>query len=102
MEQRQYLISPKAAIGAAVVGAVAVIVAIAIRPAPVPVVEPMPEPIVQPDAPIDPPIDPPPVDLPAGPPKIEGVKAKATVSARGVDVQLDVALALPGALTKQE
>ena len=106
MEPPKYLISPVAAIGTACVAAVALVAAILTRgDAPPPAApevsesqrEPEPEPETAPPTPPkphDPPVDP---AVASVPPKIEGVRAKAQVGTLGVDVQLDVAIALAGA-----
>ena len=108
MEQPKYLISPRAAIGTAVVAGISLVAAILARgdaPPAAPEVcesklepEPEPEPEKTPPKPDHP--DPPPIA--SVPPKIEGVKAKAQVAALGVDVQLDVAIALAGAPNPKE
>src|SRR5687768_11466166 len=99
MEQPKYLISPKAAVVSLVAAGLALTAAIVARepaPAPAPAVceAPAPPPPSPDAAPAPAPVDD--VVIVAGPPKIEGVKASAQLGALGVDLQLDVAVALAG------
>jgi hypothetical protein len=100
MKQR-YLISPKAAIGTAVVAAITVIAAIALRRAEVVAaeevcrVEDAPAPAPDAAAPVVP-------ATPSAPPKIEAVKASAQPAKLGVEIDLEVALTLPAQLQAKE
>jgi hypothetical protein len=101
MEQR-YLISPRVAIGTAVVAGISLIVAIAIRDRPIAEATTTVE--------VPPPIDagaPPDTRdvvaaTPSVPPTIESVKAEARLETLGVALELDVAIALAAVADKRE